>query len=65
MNENPADGLSADYLKINPLAQIPTFEGQDGYILTESVAIAIYRKSEITQHPPYAMMKHQYTVIPV
>jgi hypothetical protein len=33
---------SPEYLKINPLAKIPSFEGADGYVLTECIAIAIY-----------------------
>lgn len=34
---------SADYLKINKLGKVPTFVGADGYILSECMAIAIYR----------------------
>lgn len=41
---DPSKGLSEDYLRLNKLAQIPTFVGSDGFILTESVAIAIYRE---------------------
>lgn len=33
---------SADYLKINKLGKVPTFEGEDGYVLYECMAIAIY-----------------------
>ena len=33
-----------EYLKLNPLGRIPTFEGEDGYVLTEAIAIAIYSK---------------------
>lgn len=33
-----------EYLKLNALGKVPTFEGQDGYVLYESMAIAIYRK---------------------
>jgi glutathione S-transferase len=32
----------ADYLKINPLGQVPAFKLPDGSIMTESAAIAIY-----------------------
>ncbi|EGP90132.1 unnamed protein product [Zymoseptoria tritici ST99CH_1A5] len=63
VNENPADGLSADYLKINPLAQIPTFEGQDGYILTESVAIAIYLTSQNEKTTLLGKTKQDYASI--
>lgn len=38
----PNDGVSAEYLKKNPLGQIPTFEQDDGFLLTESLAIAVY-----------------------
>lgn len=34
----------ADYLKLNPLNRVPSFEGKDGYVLSECMAIAIYRK---------------------
>lgn len=33
---------SADYKKLNKLGRIPTFEGSDGYVLSECIAIAIY-----------------------
>lgn len=42
--EEPSKGVSAEYLKINPLGKIPTFQGEDGFILSECIAIAIYRK---------------------
>jgi elongation factor 1-gamma len=32
-----------EFLKVNPLAKVPVFAGSDGYVLTESMAIAIYR----------------------
>ena len=37
--------LSADYLKINKLGNVPSFVGTDGYELTECIAIAIYSTS--------------------
>lgn len=36
---------SSDYLKLNPLGKIPTFEGANGFILTECIAIAVYCES--------------------
>lgn len=36
---------SADYRKLNKLGKIPTFEGSDGYVLSEAIAIAIYGKT--------------------
>ncbi|KAL4817021.1 glutathione S-transferase [Aspergillus spinulosporus] len=37
---------SEEYLQINPLGKIPTLVGADGYILTESIAIALYVTSQ-------------------
>jgi elongation factor 1-gamma len=34
-----------EYLKLNKLGKVPTFEGADGFVLYECVAIAIYSKS--------------------
>lgn len=42
---SPVQGVSDDYRKLNKLGKIPTFEGADGYVLSESIAIAVYRKS--------------------
>ena len=33
-------------LKVNPLGQVPTFVGADGYVLTECVAVALYSACE-------------------
>lgn len=40
----PAAGVSTEYLKLNKLGKVPTFEGADGFVLTECIAIAVYRK---------------------
>ena len=32
----------AEYLKFNKLSKVPTFVGEDGYVLYECIAIAIY-----------------------
>ena len=40
--EDPGKGVSAEYLKINPLGKVPTFQGSDGFVLSECIAIAIY-----------------------
>ena len=42
VDTEPAKGVPTEYLKINPLGKIPSFEGADGYVLTEAIAIAIY-----------------------
>jgi len=35
-----------EYLKLNPLGQVPTFEGHEGFVLTECIAIAVYFASQ-------------------
>ena len=47
--ENPIQGVSAEYLKINPLGKIPTFQGSDGFTLSEAMAIAVY--CELATYP--------------
>ena len=44
VHTEPAKGVSDDYRLLNKLGKVPTFEGNDGYILTECMAIAIYRE---------------------
>lgn len=46
-SNEPSKGVSAEYLNINGLGKIPTFQGEDGFILSECIAIAIYRKSNL------------------
>lgn len=41
---NPANELSAEYVKLNPLKKVPTFEAPNGWVLSEVIAIAIYCK---------------------
>lgn len=38
----PAKGVSTEYLKLNKLGKVPTFEGKDGFVLSECMAIAVY-----------------------
>lgn len=38
----PVDTHKPDYMKLNPLARVPTFVGANGFVLTEVMAIAIY-----------------------
>ena len=45
MRTHPGEGVSNDYRKLNKLGRIPTFEGADGYILSEMLAIAVYCES--------------------
>ena len=49
VHTEPAKGVSDDYRKLNKLGKVPTFEGADGYILSECIAIAIYR--QYLRHP--------------
>jgi len=60
-------------LKFNPLGQVPTFVGADGYVLHEAIAIAIYSKQNLEvprlvlklQMKPCYDEKNCHTVIPV
>lgn len=38
---------TTDYIKLNKLGKIPSFQGSDGYDLTEAIAIAIYSLSNL------------------
>jgi len=43
VNVNPGEsGFPEEYVSKNPLKRIPFFEQEDGFILTESLAIAVY-----------------------
>lgn len=42
--ETRPPNVDTNYLKLNPLGRIPTFVSPNGFILTESIAIAIYCK---------------------
>lgn len=44
IHTNPDDGLSEEYLKMNPQGLIPTFIKPNGEILTEVIAIAVHCK---------------------
>lgn len=44
VDTEPAKGVSSDYVKLNKLGKVPTFEGADGFVLSESMAIAVYCK---------------------
>jgi len=66
----PAKGVSTEYLKLNKLGKIPTFEGADGYVLSECIAIAVYCMSPICFLPclpAHALYdeKFYHSVIPV
>lgn len=51
VHTQPREGLSADYRLLNKLGRVPTFEGADGFVLTEVIAIAVYRESTFSSPP--------------
>jgi hypothetical protein len=69
----PASG-NASYKAISPLDKIPAFVGANGFVLTECIAIAVYRESHLLRVAVYCafsvlfallfMMSHYYSVIP-
>ncbi|KAL6237507.1 hypothetical protein BDW75DRAFT_228692 [Aspergillus navahoensis] len=58
-----SQGASAEYRQLNPLGKIPTFVGADGYILTESVAIALYVTSQDANTTLLGTTKQEYASI--
>ncbi|KAK7967731.1 uncharacterized protein PG986_002008 [Apiospora aurea] len=52
-----------EYLKLNALGKVPTFEGQDGYVLYESMAIAIYLTSQNEKTTLLGKTKQDYASI--
>ncbi|KAI9809582.1 MAG: hypothetical protein M1825_000014 [Sarcosagium campestre] len=63
VNEEPAKGVSAEYLKINPLGTVPTFVGADGFKLSESIAIAVYITSQNEKTALLGKTKQDYASI--
>jgi elongation factor 1-gamma len=53
----------ADYHKINSQGKIPSFEGADGYILSECIAIAIYLTSQNEKTTLLGKTKQDYASI--
>ncbi|KIV99725.1 uncharacterized protein PV09_08655 [Verruconis gallopava] len=54
---------SADYRLLNKLGKIPTFQGSDGYVLTECTAIAIYLASQNEKTTLLGKTKQDYASI--
>nr|ACI31323.1 StcT [Aspergillus ochraceoroseus] len=52
-----------EYLQVNPLGKIPTFVGSDGYVLTESIAIAVYVASQNEETTLLGRSKKDYASI--
>ncbi|KAI5367860.1 Putative elongation factor 1B gamma, glutathione S-transferase, Thioredoxin-like superfamily [Septoria linicola] len=55
--------VTDDYRKLNKLGKVPTFEGADGYVLTESMAIAIYLTSQNEKTTLLGKTKQDYASI--
>lgn len=41
-NSAAAFNQSAEYTKVNPLGKIPAFEGANGFVLSEVIALVVY-----------------------
>lgn len=52
-----------EYLKLNKLGKVPTFEGSDGYVLSECMAIAIYLTSQNEKTTLLGKTKQDYASI--
>jgi len=63
VHTEPAKGVSPEYLKLNKLGKVPTFEGADGYVLSESMAIAIYITSQNEKTTLLGKTKQDYAAI--
>ncbi|ROW15444.1 hypothetical protein VPNG_02348 [Cytospora leucostoma] len=61
--EVDAASPSAEYLKLNKLGKIPTFEGADGFVLHEAIAIAIYIQSQNEKTTLLGKTKQDYASI--
>ncbi|KAF2715558.1 EF1G-domain-containing protein [Pleomassaria siparia CBS 279.74] len=59
----PAKGVSTDYLKLNKLGKVPTFEGADGFVLSECIAIAVYLTSQNEKTTLLGKTKQDYASI--
>jgi elongation factor 1-gamma len=59
----PAKGVSTEYLKLNKLGKVPTFEGADGYVLSECIAIAVYLASQNEKTALLGKTKQDYASI--
>ncbi|ROV91486.1 hypothetical protein VSDG_07177 [Cytospora chrysosperma] len=54
---------TAEYLELNKLAKVPTFVGDDGYVLYECIAIAIYITSQNEKTTLLGKTKQDYASI--
>ncbi|CUS11206.1 unnamed protein product [Tuber aestivum] len=63
VREEPAKGVSAEYLKVNLLGKVPTFQGDDGFVLSECIAIAVYLASQNEKTTLLGKTKQDYASI--
>ncbi|KAF2194594.1 hypothetical protein K469DRAFT_734413 [Zopfia rhizophila CBS 207.26] len=63
VHTEPAQGVSTEYLKLNKLGKVPTFEGADGYVLSECIAIAVYLTSQNEKTTLLGKTKQDYASI--
>ncbi|RPB05799.1 eEF1-gamma domain-containing protein [Choiromyces venosus 120613-1] len=63
IHEEPDKGVSAEYLKINPLGKVPTFQGEDGFVLSECIAIAVYFAAQNEKTTLLGKTKQDYASI--
>jgi elongation factor 1-gamma len=63
VHTEPAQGVSTEYLKLNKLGKVPTFEGADGYVLSECIAIAVYLTSQNEKTSLLGKTKQDYASI--
>ncbi|EXJ80490.1 elongation factor 1-gamma [Capronia coronata CBS 617.96] len=61
--ETRPPNVDTEYLKLNPLGRIPTFVGSNGFVLTESIAIAIYFASQNEKTTLLGKTKQDYASI--
>jgi elongation factor 1-gamma len=63
VDTEPAKGVSTEYLKLNKLGKVPTFEGADGFVLSECIAIAVYLTSQNEKTALLGKTKQDYASI--
>ncbi|KAK3671346.1 elongation factor EF-1 gamma subunit [Recurvomyces mirabilis] len=63
VHTEPAKGVSDDYRLLNKLGKVPTFQGADGYVLNECMAIAIYITSQNEKTTLLGKTKQDYASI--
>ncbi|KAJ5902522.1 hypothetical protein N7495_003050 [Penicillium taxi] len=62
-NSSAAFNQTAEYRKIHPLGKIPSFEGANGFTLSEAIAIAIYVTSQNEKTTLLGKTKQDYASI--